>query len=285
MNDNMTKSKELGKMLSAQRESLKLSVEDVNNGTRIHPGVIKDMENGEFRKLGPVYVKSFLSKYSSFLGLDNARIIKLYEELSHDIPEKSFSVDNPPEKIKKTVPSLPSLSSQKKIQIVAALLLSGVLLILFFVLVSVARSVFTSSPREKTPPAAVSTVTPQERKDREETVQDLPSAGPTLASRIKRAVTAETPSREVSLTLKARDEVWIQVRSGDRKLFDGFLKDGQSRSWGPEESLTVWTGKADMLDFSVNGNDLGVVAAGVVRNINVSHEGIQIGNEWVKRFR
>ena len=50
------------------------------------------------------------------------------------------------------------------------------------------------------------------------------------------------------------------------------------------ETIIVWTGKADMLDFIVNNRQVGKVAAGVVRNIQVSSEGVRIGDTWVKRF-
>ena len=101
-----------------------------------------------------------------------------------------------------------------------------------------------------------------------------------------KAARKETPRKEsVVLTLKARDEVWIQLKAGDKKIFDGFLKNGDSKTWEADGPITVWTGKADKLDFIVNRRNVGVVAAGVVKNIKVSSEGVQVGDTWSARIR
>ena len=64
-------------------------------------------------------------------------------------------------------------------------------------------------------------------------------------------------------------------------LFSGNLDKGDSRTWKSDGTLTVWSGRADKLDFTLNGRSIGVVAAGVVRNIEVSSEGVKIGDVWV----
>jgi cytoskeleton protein RodZ len=279
MNKNAMTSKEIGKLFLEQRERLKLTVDEVNRRTHIHLKVIRDIESGVFDNIGPIYLKSFLKKYSDFLGLDTIDILKRYSAISSSIPKREFSVGGVEEKEEKR--SVPVVDVKKKMQAVLVVFLAGVLLTLVFILIVVMRAAMTSPHQGKPEVKAAkiqakpSVVKPRESK--------APVESKSLASRIKSVV---APANEaVSLTLKAKDEVWVQVKFGDKKLFDGILKKGESRSWNSEGMITVWTGKANMLEFTVNKQDAGVVAAGVVKNIKVSAEGIRIGDAWVKRFK
>ena len=285
MNKNAMTAKDIGKILFDKRESLKLTVEEVNRRTLIHLKVIRDIENGVFDTIDPIYLKSFLKKYSDFLGLDTADIVKKYEAISSGIPRREFYVGDMEkkerrEKKEKKRP-IPGVPSEKKMQVALVVFLSAVLVVLLFVLIVVMKAAFTSPRHEKIAAKPVKTAA------KAKTVT-APAAEPkaepkSLASRIKNAVSPT--SEAVSLTLKAQDEAWVQVKYGDQKLFDGILKKGESRTWDSEGTITVWTGKANMLEFTVNKHDAGVVAAGVVKNIKVSAEGIRIGDTWAKRFK
>jgi cytoskeleton protein RodZ len=281
MNKHKMTTKEIGDLFLQQRRKLEFTVEEVNRRTHIHVKVIRDIENGAFENIGAVYLKSFLKKYSDFLALDTSDIMKRYEALSSSIPIREFSV----KEIKKEREreSVPPEVKEKKMQVALVVFLSGVLIALFFVLLVVLKAVFTSPGEDKAAESS-SRVEPAQKTATAPAAPELVESK-TLVSRIKSAVTPAPVAETVSLTLKARDEVWVQVRSGDRRLFDGILTNGETRSWDSEETITVWTGKANMLDFTVNKREVGVVAAGVVRNIQVSSEGIRVGDNWVKRFK
>lgn len=281
MNKHKMTTKEIGDLFFQQRRKLNFTVEEVNRRTHIHVKVIRDIESGAFESIGAVYLKSFLKKYSDFLGLDTTDIMRRYDALSYTIPKREFSVKEIKKERKKA--AVPPEVKQKKIQVALVVFLSGVLVALFFVLLVVIKAVFTS-PGEDRSPEKVARVEVRE-KPASAPVGEEPAEPKTLASRIRSVVTPAPVDESVSLTLKARDEVWVQVRSGDRRLFDGILANGETRSWDSEEVITVWTGKANMLDFTVNKHEVGVVARGVVRNIQVSAEGIRIGDNWVKRFK
>ena len=281
MNRHKMTTKEIGDLFLQQRRKLNFTVEEVNRRTRIHVKVIRDIEDGALENVGAVYLKSFLKKYSDFLGLDTPDIMKRYDALSSTIPTREFSVKEIKKERKKE--AVPAEVKEKKLQMALVVFLSGVLVALFFVLLLVMKAVFTS-PGEDIAAERIARVEPREKPATAPAATE-PAEPKTLASRIRSAVTPAPVTETVSLTLKARDEVWVQVRSGDRRLFDGILTNGETRSWDSEETITVWTGKANMLDFTVNKREVGVVAAGVVRNIQVSAEGIRVGDNWVRRFK
>jgi S1-C subfamily serine protease len=84
--------------------------------------------------------------------------------------------------------------------------------------------------------------------------------------------------------LSAKGDVWVQVFSGGKTVFAETMSPGSSKALDSDGTLTVWTGKGENLEFSVNGRDLGVVVEGVVRNIVVSKDGVKLGDKWLERL-
>ena len=304
----MSTAESLGKIFKEKRTELGLKHEDVSGKTYISIGVIVDIESGVFDKLSPVYMKSFIKKYTDFLGLDTNEILKQYESVVRGISVKAFSVkveqspkeekaslfeDMLPKKVKrsslvenisakkeKIVSPLKVVPIANKLQTVAVVLLIVVFIALVLALVNVTKKVLTSPPRQVPVVAPARSTGPRVKDDK--TVSRKLGKKSASAKTIVSNISENSP---VMFSLKARDRVWVQVASSSEgKIFDGFLNDGDSRSWKGEGIFTVWTGKANMLDFNVNGRDLGVVASGVVRNIKVSAEGVLVGDDWVVRL-
>lgn len=273
----MITTKEIGRVLREEREERQLSVDEVSRSTRIHANVIKDIESGIFDRIGMIYLKSFLKKYSDFLGLDTESIMKKYDSISSSIPTREFNVDIDIEEPEDKENPF-ATTTEKKIQIALVAFLSVVLIVLVFVLIGMMRTRLSKPVTRK---ALVKEVAakPAQPVKKETQTKKKPAVVTQKPAPVKEIAGA------VNLTLKARGEVWLRVTRGEKRLFDGFLKNGETKSWQADGPLTVWTGKADMLDFIVNGREVGTVAAGVVRNIKVSSEGVQVGDAWVKRFK
>ncbi|MFH1877681.1 MAG: RodZ domain-containing protein, partial [Candidatus Omnitrophota bacterium] len=182
--------------------------------------------------------------------------------------------------------------SQKNLQIVLITVLSVVFIVLLFVLVGMMRTKMAASkekkasvlligegkktaaeahPSNNTPD--VSTPRPRGREKRVE-------ARPQVAAND----TGDEQTVPFVFGLKAHGEVWVQVKDGEKNLYAGVLKDGESKTWKSDRLLTVWTGKGEMLDFYLNTRKIGNVANGVVKNIKVTSNGIKIGDEWAARF-
>lgn len=274
----MITTKEIGKIFREKRQGLGLSAEEAGRRARIHVNVIKDIESGVFDRIGSIYLKSFMKKYSDFLGLDTQSVMEQYGSIESSIPTKEFNADIDIEEKEDSQDPF-GTTPEKKLQIALAVVLSVVLVVLVFVLIGMMRARL-SRPVQK-------------RADMIEAVQKakpVSTVKEEFAPAKQAQVTASKPPLEtakaakVTLTLKAQGEVWLQLKSGEKRIFDGFMKSGDSKTWTSGETIIVWTGKADMLDFIVNNRQVGKVAAGVVRNIQVSSEGVRIGDTWVKRF-
>jgi len=249
----MSISKEIGELFKEAREKRNLTVQEASRKSRIHFDVIIDIENGVFERLHKLYVKSFLKKYSKFLSIDTKKIEKQYESIFSKMPDTPVALVIGSEKEEEDFSTI--LFIKKNLRIILTIAISVIALSLLLILISMIRS---------------------------KTTAHIKQTEPVVSSQIEsRVIPVSNIKAPVALTLKASGEVWIQVTEGEHTLFAGILKKGESRTWKTEDALIVWTGKADMLNFTLNEHEIGKVAAGVVKNIKVSQQGIKIGNAWV----
>ncbi len=86
-----------GKYLKAKRESRRISLRVVADVTRIREAVLRAIEEDRYGDLPHLYIKSFLSAYAKYLGLDPADVITLYQKYGEKLSlPKSQVSKNPP---------------------------------------------------------------------------------------------------------------------------------------------------------------------------------------------
>jgi len=275
----MITSKELGKIFQDKRKEKTLTVDEVCQMSRIHPNVISDIESGVFDRLGKPYVRGFLKKYSAVLELDTENMLEKYESISSASPGLQFTLDLDEEEKENENIFAAGNVVENKIQIALVIALSVVLVVLFFVFVGMVRSKMSGKTETRV------TAPRRTREVAAPVVPERPTRQVREEKPVARTSGSSTPSTApVVLKLKAQGEAWVQVKSGDDMLFAGILEKGESKTWRSNGTITVWTGKGEMLDFYVNTRKVGKVAAGVVKNIKVSSNGIKIGDSWVSRL-
>jgi len=267
----MITSKEIGKIFTKKREDRKLSIEDVCRMSRIQQSVIKDIENGVFDRLSKPYLKGFLKKYSTFLGLDAEDVLKKYEEVSLKVPSREFNLGEDRKK-QKDVFFDNRVKRNLKVLFIAGS--SVIFVILFFMLLGAIRKSLTRLPSRENAASISVKKKPAVRKKSKKVKKPVAAA----------STTHKKASAPVVLTLKARDDVWVKITDGEKMLFAGIIGKGGARTWKADGPLKVWTGKGESLDFTVNTRKIGVVAAGVVKNISVSSRGVKVGDVWTSRF-
>jgi len=254
-----TTPKELGNIFKQARENLKLSVNEVCDRTRMHPTVVRDIEAGVFDRLGKLYIKGFLKKYSALLKLDPEKILEKYESVAAIAPAPEFEFTMKPGKGGKKL-TRPSMPSGKKLQLILISVLSVVLIVLIFVFTGMIKSRVSTSRRERAASAAGVAV------NTADIARIVPMSGP------------------VTLTLRADQKVWVQVNGGRKILFSDILEKGVSKTWKSDEPLTVWAGRAENLTFTVNDRKITGLPTGVVKNIVISSGGVKVGSNWAARF-
>jgi hypothetical protein len=110
-----------GKYLKAKRESDRISLREVAIATRIREPVLRAIEEDRYDDLPHLYVKSFLSTYAKWLGLDPTEVLMLHQ--------KQVEKLSPP---RSQAPEPPSVSRRKRVDVrrliitIAALLFAAI---------------------------------------------------------------------------------------------------------------------------------------------------------------
>lgn len=263
----MITSKEIGNKFKEERESQGLTLAAAAQESRIHQKVLKDIENGVYDRIGGLYIKSFMKKYSIFLKMNLTEILKLYEEVSLEMPNKEFIIEK---SLKKDDSEEYIESNSKKIQFIFIGVLSVILIILVFVFVGMLKTRINSKQNDNNISALVI-----KNKDK------------TVSKAVKKIgfFNRKENKDEYSLKVKAVGDVWVQIKTEDEQIYAGVIVEGNSRSWDLNSPVNIWTGKAENLEYIINGKNLGVFSKGVVKNIELSSEGIKIDNNWVSRTK
>ena len=69
-----------GKYLRTKRESRRISLRVVADATRIREAVLRAIEEDRYGDLPHLYIKSFLSAYAKYLGLDPTDVMMLHQK-------------------------------------------------------------------------------------------------------------------------------------------------------------------------------------------------------------
>ncbi len=85
-----------GEYLKAKRESQRIFLKHVADATRIREAVLRAIEADRYEDLPHLYVKSFISTYARYLGLDPTEVIMLHQRyLEKRPPSKSRASKHP----------------------------------------------------------------------------------------------------------------------------------------------------------------------------------------------
>jgi cytoskeletal protein RodZ len=119
----------LGEKLAKKRSALGYDIKETERLTRIRAKYIEYLEAGQYDKLPPdVYVRGFLKNYSTFLKLDESKVLRLYLK-EKGLAENVRKVTSPKTPVKtKSKPSRVILTPQRIIigsVIIGAMLLVG----------------------------------------------------------------------------------------------------------------------------------------------------------------
>lgn len=209
------KKEELVEKIKEKRKKMNLSIEEVVEKTKLHPLVIKSIEEGKWDEINPTYLKGFLKIYCSFLGIEfDESLISSNKEVEIVREKKTPTFAQ-----KKKGEASERLFFLKKMGFFF-LLRYKLILILFLiigVLFFLAKiKIFFPKPKKK----AFSSIT--------------------------------SPQEKVEVTLTAKRDCFIKVKEEGKFVFEGLLKKGMRETWQAKE-LEFWISDGSAVILEVNG--------------------------------
>ncbi|MBA3492321.1 MAG: helix-turn-helix domain-containing protein [Rubrobacteraceae bacterium] len=262
----------IGRILEQKRKERGLSLEDVEQATKIRKRYLTGLEREDYAVLpDAVYVRGFLKTYANYLGLDG-------EDLSHQLkstrkPRRERGIDyntNPESDFEEPLitPSGLTGTPKRKIPtsaivtlIVALLALAAVIGTLYVVGRGVQASKEGNPPSEESPPRQEQ----QAVADREK----APEAGPTKedatdsernAGDRERGAEQSVPPDTLQVAIDVRDRPsWILIRTDGTTAYEQIAQPGFSQTFEAEQQLYIKSGDAGAVKVEINGQDIGAL--------------------------
>lgn len=238
----------VGQTLAEARAQRGLSVEDVSEATRIRGGLVRAIENDDFRPCGgDVYARGHIRSISRVLGIDAAPLIAEYDTAHEPIePPVVAAAPAPPETDRQAL-----AHSERRNPNWAAAMVLALLVVIGIAAYSAFGTGGSKKPGNTLAQSQNSTVT-KNSAPAKTTTQPTPQ---TQRSRV-----AEVPSNKAVLQIRATTAVtWVQVSNAatNAVLFQGNLAPGQHKRFIAPYALSFVIGNAPATDVVVGSKDIG----------------------------
>lgn len=252
----------IGERLRKAREKKSLTIDQVQKQTLIHSTVLLSLEEGRCDEtLSPIYVKSFLKKYSAYLGLDSNEILKEYSLVCPEEPKKELvNIDR--QEIKSSSIFLPKLLQAVGVAIVlvAVIHLGGFL-------TSKIKRLFKR-------PHPTITIT-KEKEKRTAAVKDISKVSTAYAPRAQRAVKPQVKA-PMELVLKTKQNVLVKAKRDGVVLFERVLLKGTVESLTAESKINLYIAKLEAVELTLDGKPLGPLGKGVAKDVEITRSGVRL---------
>ncbi len=280
------KERPLGEWLKERREELDLSLEQVEEETRIRVRYLQALEAEDFDALpDPVVGRGFLRNYAAYLELDPQEVADRYSRQVAPPPPESRSVDEPTPFTEE--PFRPMALHEMPAARPPRALALGLVAIL---IVALALLAWWSYPRLQgllaqdqatATPMGMVTATQRAINTALATATHTPTPAPTATEAT--LTTEPSPTLELTLTptytpsptpspsppvytgvfleLVLTDTSWIQVTVDGVREFQGELEAESHRSWYGDQRIELRIGNAGAVIVTVNGQNLGTLGA------------------------
>jgi cytoskeleton protein RodZ len=248
----------IGETLKTAREKRGITLDQAQKQTHIHSTVLAALEEGRCDEmLTSTYVKSFLKKYTSYLGLDIKEVLSGYRAL-HPEP---------------VIYSAPKTAEEKKaanflryLYIVKPLAVLLAATVLIFVLGNVVANYLrrhkAAPPRMKASAPAVSKTKTGEKLSPQDDImlfkQPIPNASP------------------ISLSMKVKQQVLIQFKKDGAILYKRFLPKGSTETLKADNMINIYISKAEAVELVVNNKRLKIDARGAIKDLEITRKGVRI---------
>jgi cytoskeletal protein RodZ len=269
----------IGTILQEERKKQGYSIEDVAKATNIREKILLSIEQDSFDMLPAPYMRSFITKYVSFLKLQEVQkkaVLEspfMLEATSPSIQTKSSEQQGFSKNYLKLYGRTNGLSARKSFILTTISIITGLVLLgaLYFVFLEDSLNLFRATTTAEITADTLTSDTTEQTADNSGTTSIL------IGEEEKDGI-AEADSLVLQAT--ATDRIWMSVVTDGGQTTQTIMEKGTSRSWKAGENFALSLGNAGGADFILNGErmlkfgELGTV----VRNIKITRGTVTISN-------
>ena len=252
----------VGNRLRDAREKKSLGIDQIQKQTKIHSTVLIALEEGRASELlTDTYVRSFLKKYSQFLGLNSVDVIKEYFPPNSELSPINIQFRNNPLPKETTI-------APKFIYVTGIIIF--VIVLAFFVLFIGGKIVssFKKFGMERQKKTAVASV----KKNTAKTAKPAAKKGAQVNT--KSASKELIPrSSSLNLVIKVKEPVLVKLKKDGVLLFERVLTRGLVEKVTASENIEMDIGKTRSLELTLNGRPI-VLPKKNVLGLRISRKGV-----------
>jgi cytoskeleton protein RodZ len=259
---------EIGRFLEQKRKERGLSLEEVEQATKIRKRYLTGLEREDYAILpDAVYARGFLKTYANYLGLDGEALSRQLKSGRKSQRERGINYNPRPESYFEEPLITPSGlrgAQRRKIStsaivtlIVAVLALAAVMGTLYFVGRSVQASKEGNPDSGETPPRQEQQKVADTEKSPEDAVGSKDKTGgegrPAGAKQ-----SAPPDTLQVLVNVRERPS-WILIRTDGTAAYEQVAQPGFSKTFEAEQRLYIKSGDAGAVRVEINGQDAGTL--------------------------
>lgn len=262
---------EIGKELKRQRESLGLSLADVERLTKIREFFVYALENGQIDELpSTVQGRGMLNNYASYLNLNAESLQLRYAEGLQKRRQEKFQIEEETRKGGVTVMGKEPLSGWRRF-LTPDLLVGGTVFIILFALViwGATQMIRTTNPEPVSTLSSISeilvgdgtqdtTLTEAAPGSVSPAITGTPSALNTAQVDLE-ATLSSVGAGPIQVVVVARQRAYMKITVDGEEAFAGRVVPGNVYSYTGSTKITLLTGNAAALQVYYNQQDQGVL--------------------------
>lgn len=259
-----------------------VTLRQAEQATRINRHYLAALEDNQFENLPSlIYQRGIVRSYATYLGLDQARLLEMFEEA------RGYHPEDPPVVTPHVRPDMPSHWSPN-FAIITFMLVSGAVIFAWLYSAYFAGSNVTPTPANFLPtvtpvsrdalfmpsptsfaialatetPVPVPTIPPPPTVDASQSiastgaeptapsVEEAPASAPANTSDEAPVIPADQRGKIAAIQITALSGIQVQVTCDGIETFSGWLEAGQSTPWSTCAAFTVYTSNGASTQFT-----------------------------------
>ncbi|MCU0666825.1 MAG: DUF4115 domain-containing protein [Candidatus Omnitrophica bacterium] len=254
----------IGNRLKEIRLSKGLTLEDVHKKTKIHLNILRSIEEDNFVSVDPIYLKGFLKIYAQSLGQD----YKEFVPESKIVAGKMHVQEEHQQNIKAHIPQKKSSFNLLKSPVIVFVRRNArnfvFILVIVLVVFIAARLIKKASYFLRSKAVSHSRQFAPKQRNSPASVRSAPA--PIVIDDL------------IRLSIRARENCYIKLRSDGKVMFQSILKKGRFETWVAKEKIEFSLSDASCVDIEINGKMISSLGRKnqAVNNILVTKQGLQI---------
>lgn len=253
----------IGEKLRTAREKKGVTLDQAQRQTHIHSTVLSALEGGRSDEvLTPTYVKSFLKKYSSYLGLDPSQMIKEYSMLHPDSDSLTSGLAGTGTVLKNRRGLSGYWRTLGRVFFIAVCVFSLVMIArgaVRFIKAHYKPSVGKSYAQIKKP-RAVSAKQPQKK----------------AADKPQNQQISIPDNEQITLMMKVKAEVYVGAKRDGVLLFRRLIPKGTIETLTADQKLNISIAKAKSVELVLNGHPLDIINKAAIKDLEITRKSIKV---------